>query len=152
MRPPVRLLVALLVVAVACSQSSSNPSDGPPGDGPVIAAPSDAPRAPSCDDPALPVAFAACQQAVDEAGCTAAGGRWANEPTSTPARCFCPTGQDGCSCSRAGDCLGLCYDPTWPLVSDCTTVPAWVCSAEYPVLMCHCSLGAAGEIGRICMD
>jgi hypothetical protein len=146
--------LVLCAVGSACHGGSGNgsPDAASVTDGPVVAACADAARDPACDDPALSARFQACRVSADEAGCTAAGGRWAPGMDAGWARCFCPTGQESCPCCRAGDCLGLCYDPTWPRVRDCTTVRSWVCSAEYPVLQCHCLLGDGGEIGTICMD
>ena len=148
-------LLVLCAATIACTHGDAGGTrDAAAVDDAAYAACPDAPRDPACDDPAARTRYEACQQTVDEAGCVAAGGRWAPQPFPDAgiARCFCPTGQESCPCCRSGDCLGLCHEPSWPPISDCSTVQRWVCSTEYPVLRCQCYVDDGGRIGRICMD
>lgn len=69
-----------------------------------------------CGDPALTTKRATCTSAQDSASCDAAGGVWTETLwEGTPSghyHCACPTGDEGCPCQRAEDCVSGCYYPS----------------------------------------
>jgi hypothetical protein len=109
-----------------------------------------APRDP-CDPELHRAAFTQCRQAADQASCEAAGGSWGRGGLFNDLHCFCPTGQGGCPCTEASDCLGTCTGPV-PTMLDCAGVTAGTCQAAAPFFGCACVPRADGSFGGLCAD
>jgi hypothetical protein len=104
----------------------------------------------TCGDPSVSRMFAVCQRAETEQACVSAGGTWGNYPYSGAPGCFCLTGQGGCPCAAAEDCVGLCQAA---LRADCETVRVreWACSDVEPRAGCWCVM-AGGQPRFFCND
>lgn len=114
-------------------------------------APTPTPTSEVCGDQAKMRLFAQCDAATSEPDCIAAGGRWGRYPYSQRPGCFCDTGQGGCPCSAAADCIGYCYAPFgWQ--GDCDQVGRGSCSGEVPMAGCFCSFDPDGQVGGVCVD
>jgi hypothetical protein len=95
--------------------------------------------------------FTACTQAAmkhEQGACEAAGGRWGQ--IGLHQGCNCPTGQAGCACTRAADCLSKCVAPTQGCADPGTGT--WQCAPYHDVVGCHCYRDAQGGVGSICID
>ena len=72
--------------------------------------------------------------------CETAGGRMGLGGTAQLETCFRPEPDAGKSCTRAGDCSGMC-------LADTKT-----CSAESPVFGCFSFMNETGQPQEICVD
>ena len=111
-------------------------------------------KLPACGDREVMARFHECTEAAakfDQAACEAVGGHWGN--IGLHGGCNCPTGQIGCACKQAGDCLGKCI-----LVGggrSCPEDPAkgkWMCSSHHDVVGCHCHMMSFGGTMAVCAD
>ena len=144
---------ALPQVDAAGMTSEPAPTQG--DDAKTVADPGD-PEAklPACGDREVMARFHECKEAAskyDQAACEAAGGHWGR--IGLHGGCNCPTGQIGCACKQAGDCLGKCI-----LVGggrSCPEDPAkctWLCSSHHDVVGCHCHMMSSGGTMAVCAD
>jgi len=106
---------------------------------------------PVCGDPTLAARFADCTAATTEPDCLAAGGSWARVGRSPEPVCDCPTGQAGCPCDRAADCLGSCLVEL-PVGETCAEQRVGSCHAWSHLVGCHCVFREAGTPVEICID
>ena len=145
----VRWWVSLLAVACLCGPVSACKKDSRAR---ITAAPA---REARCDDPALKVAFEKCEAATDAEGCKAAGGEWQTVGMENTETCICPTGQAGCTCTRAGECLAGCYgDPkeTESPRDMCSHLTWGECASTSENFGCGCEFLASGEVDGYCAD
>jgi hypothetical protein len=106
---------------------------------------------PSCGDPTVMQRFSACMAADTRATCAQAGGDWRRIGLSPDESCSCPTGQDGCSCTRSTDCLGACRAPM-PVMWECSAIKEGSCSSRWPSVGCWCWFDGDGKVEGICAD
>lgn len=159
-----RILVPGLGLLLACAGASSGPSDETPLTGDADArterdsgafeATEDDSTDPACRPEPLAAAFSACRATDSEAACVAAGGEWGPVHLSPDPACRCPTGQEGCRCTRASDCLGRCMDhrEAVSLTQPCSRDLDYRCTAYEPRNGCFCTVSETGETGVICAD
>ncbi len=77
---------------------------------------------------------------VERARCEARGGEYAPAGLLGMMACYEATPDAGKVCSRAGDCVGICYADTRQ------------CSEVTPIIGCFSYLDEKGERVEICMD
>ena len=103
-----------------------------------------------CGDPAVMERYADCTAADSEAHCTALGGVSWNRDFPQP--CVCPTGQEGCLCTRSTQCLASCaalLDDD----GDCRSLKAATCDglSEYAFMGgCLCWFDESGTVHQFC--
>jgi len=103
---------------------------------------------PECGDPH---AFDTCTYGLTEEQCIAAGGAWGIWGLAPMPSCMCPSGDGGCPCDEATDCVGLCYAELGEL--DCGNATQGVCSETKMMFGCFCIFQQAGEPPMgICID
>jgi len=95
--------------------------------------------------------YAACEWGLEEDACKAAGGRITTGPFGE-VFCECPTGDGGCPCDSADDCVYLCLASN-DYVTDCDNIKTGVCSDTNAVFGCVCVLDFDGPgPGLVCFD
>ena len=103
----------------------------------------------ACGDPAVSARWTACRISDTRDECESAGGTWGVYPFSRREGCFCPTGDGGCACNSARDCLGRCYASG----SLCRSLHEGTCSAYEPQAGCWCEFPSTeGEAFPFCND
>jgi hypothetical protein len=117
-----RWSVVLLVALAACQKADPGP----------------------CGDQAVVARFAECKAARDRATCERAGGRWGQRERGPG--CSCSTGQAGCPCRSASDCVGECRFET----KSCTGPTT--CTSSNDSLGCRCRLEPGGGRSSFCAD
>jgi len=130
------------IADAAAAEDAARPDAAVPADAALAA---DAGR---CGDPDKLARFQECSQSADEASCKAAGGAWSTGPFGE-IFCDCPTGQGGCPCSSAEDCLGWCQ------VDDSNGCPeegVGSCTARSALFGCVCVYYPHTELGLVCID
>ena len=148
---------ALWLLLASCSKpSAEGQGDGPQPflkpQAPFLPPKVDVPR--ECGDKAIMARFDACKAAAgkhEQAPCEAAGGTWGR--IGLHEGCNCPTGQGGCPCKNAGDCLVKCV--SYSNGRGCPETSAagtWRCTEYHDVVGCHCFLDDHGSMGSICID
>jgi hypothetical protein len=119
---------------VSCGSNDSAPAP----DGPAF----------KCGNASVAAQLASCRAAADETACKTAGGTWlpVGLPQSATYTCVCPTGQLGCLCRSAADCVAECLaDPLGGASGPtCEGVSQYQCSGRVPVEGCFCVLGPSG--------
>ncbi len=105
----------------------------------------------SCGDREVMDRFPSCVAAETEGSCLAAGGTWTRVGLSLEPECLCPTGQDGCPCSRATACLGACVGPLEGLPHDCSAAQG-SCTHAHPTVGCRCWFDENGNAQPLCAD
>jgi hypothetical protein len=127
---------ALLALGLAACGSRSVPGDAAGAD----LRHSDGPRAeqavPACGDPKLMASFKSCQEATSQSACEGAGGKWTPIGLYPGPLCLCPTGQEGCNCTRSSDCLGSCTAVMLKMW-ECPMTTG-TCTSTSPVVGCRC--------------
>jgi hypothetical protein len=137
----VRRTLALCVLVASCSKPGGAPK-------PLRRDPLE------CGDKAVMARFDACKAAAakrQQAPCEAAGGTWGW--IGLHVGCNCPTGQGGCPCTAARDCLAKCVYGEGG--RQCSKPPAegnWYCAPYHDVVGCHCSLNDDGKPSAMCID
>jgi len=105
---------------------------------------------PACGDKAVMARFAECQKATTQPACEAAGGTWTAIGLYPEKLCVCPTGQGGCPCDRASQCLGSCRAEMVKMW-DCAGVKG-SCAPASPHVGCYCWFDDDGDVDGICAD
>ena len=101
-----------------------------------------------CGDTAVMDAFPACRAARTKQACVDAGGSWGPGGLTRQSFCHCPTGQGGCPCSDASDCLGYCSAEVTPRCQDIEAT----CNAWVPTFGCRCTFRSDGPPAMFCAD
>jgi len=97
--------------------------------------------------------FAACKASKSATTCKQNGGSWTTVGPSPELTCVCPTGQQGCACTRSTDCLGSCRaTPSPGTLYGCDGVTQGSCSSHHPSVGCWCWFGKDGTVIGICAD
>ena len=107
---------------------------------------------PSCGDADLMAAYAACVVTNTQQACEAAGGAWTIIGLSQTPLCVCPTGQDGCVCTRSTDCVAGCIAEPTGGAFECDGVTEGHCTPHAPFAGCWCIFDENGEITGYCID
>ncbi len=105
----------------------------------------------ACGDREVMERFPSCIAAQTETICLAMGGVWTRVGLSLEPECLCPTGQEGCPCSRATDCLGACVGPLEGLPDDCSAAQG-SCTSQHPTVGCWCWFDENGNAQALCAD
>ena len=130
---------AVVVVVAVCGCGSGSP-----------------PREARCDQPGLKAAFEACTATKEPESCRAAGGAWIRAGMAGIESCDCPTGQEGCACTRSGHCLAGCYARmrhTERPQDACNGVTHGLCGASSASGSgCMCEFGSTGRADGRCAD
>ncbi|MBM4371152.1 MAG: hypothetical protein FJ098_05835 [Deltaproteobacteria bacterium] len=107
----------------------------------------------ACDPPCgNPQAYASCTWDLQKSDCLAAGGQWGIWGMAPIESCMCPSGDGGCPCHSAADCVGLCWAP---MEGDppCQGLTQGTCSETKMMFGCFCVFNEAGQPpAGICVD
>jgi hypothetical protein len=134
-----RVWVVALLVALAGCRSDSLSQDRGTGDGTAV-------PSPTCGDKTIMSRLATCRAATEESTCKNAGGDWRQfGHTRVPHYlCVCPTGQEGCACNSAADCVEsrACQaEPVNGFIGlTCDGVVDYKCARTTPWIGCMCTI------------
>jgi hypothetical protein len=109
----------------------------------------------SCPHTWTKEAFTTCAASPTAADCTLQGGTWGLQGLTQIESCGCPTGQGGCPCNRASDCLGRCIFMESPSgvspSKSCDGITSFACTERHTT-GCHCEIMDDGQVGVLCVD
>jgi hypothetical protein len=93
----------------------------------------------TCGDATVKAKYASCMATKDAQSCAGLGGTW-RSPGGSAGQCVCPTGQDGCLCTKSSDCLAVCGAPaSQPVTSTtCNGVTNFACTSTGGGAGCWC--------------
>ena len=76
---------------------------------------------------------------ITQQRCESLGGTWRRGGMGLELRCFCPTGQAGCPCTKHTDCVSRCRAPVPPVTPpSCASVQQFTCASQFPEYDCFC--------------
>ena len=141
-------MAPFLLMAASCMGGARHRVDTPP-------------VASSCNDPAEAQRFAVCRLAKTQDSCLAAGGEWRVVAPLPQFECVCQTGQDGCACRSANQCLVACTAPLkqreeggkiGEVSADCRGVKQGTCATFWPANGCRCWFDEQGHVRMYCTE